>query len=86
MDLALQLSVERTYKPFKCWVSILVLMDLALQHILDEERRKRDEVSILVLMDLALQRENGNKRNPSASRVSILVLMDLALQPREKTH
>ena len=61
-------------------VSILVLMDLALQTIDNGlEYNNRMKVSILVLMDLALQLYKMLSYLLSMC-VSILVLMDLSLQ------
>ena len=61
-------------------VSILVLMDTLLQHILHGVGRKLGcRVSILVLMDTLLQRIKC-RSNSRTGTVSILVLMDTLLQ------
>ena len=80
MDLSLQHEVAKVIALCHIQVSILVLMDLSLQHFIWMYYLRSSVVSILVLMDLSLQRNMSIRQYWNHNAVSILVLMDLSLQ------
>ncbi len=67
---------------FHSQVSILVVLDLALQRMIHHRYQTAYHlVSILVVLDLALQPELYHLLSERMIEVSILVVLDLALQP-----
>ena len=63
-------------------VSILVLVDVALEHFNSATTtREILSVSILVLVDVALELDQARSLLHNVFHVSILVLVDVALEP-----
>ena len=61
-------------------VSILVILDVALEHTSARDCDSHNVVSILVILDVALERDASEvAANPDD--VSILVILDVALEP-----
>ena len=60
-------------------VSILVIMELALEVLAETQKKLKELVSILVIMELALEVSSHTLRNMNFG-VSILVIMELALE------